>query len=205
MSLIRIGEITIKPTKLNNTGKPYYSFSGTLDTNIYTDITSNKNWMEIGKNYYDFIFCREQVMTWTAINGFSALTQQEKVMASTVFAVDKTNRDQVHTEEEQKLNWNEFVLNSQNAREKRWKAAKGYISYYLTPPDSWDIAQTTDQLSNDYIVYGIKENAVDGIDGLFDWIGNTSSYSGGTGFNGKPYYSDEYRDNLLDILKYGNY
>lgn len=205
MSLIRIGEITIKPTKLNNTGKPYYSFSGTLDTNIYTDITSNKNWMEIGKNYYDFIFCREQVMTWTAINGFSALTQQEKVIASTVFAVDKTNRDQVHTEEEQKLNWNEFVLNSQNAREKRWKAAKGYISYYLTPPDSWDIAQTTDQLSNDYIVYGIKENAVDGIDGLFDWIGNTSSYSGGTGFNGKPYYSDEYRDNLLDILKYGNY
>lgn len=205
MSLIRIGEITIKPTKLNNTGKPYYSFSGTLDTNIYTDITSNKNWMEIGKNYYDFIFCREQVMTWTAINGFSALTQQEKVMASTVFAVDKTNRDQVHTEEEQKLNWNEFVLNSQNAREKRWKAAKGYISYYLTPPDSWDIAQTTDQLSNDYIVYGIKENAVDGIDGLFDWIGNTSSYSGGTGFNGKSYYSDEYRDNLLDILKYGNY
>jgi hypothetical protein len=205
MSLIRIGEITIKPTKLNNTGKPYYSFSGTLDTNIYTDITSNKNWMEIGKNYYDFIFCREQVMTWTAINGFSALTQQEKVMASTVFAVDKVDRDQVHTEEEQKLNWNEFVLNSQNAREKRWKVAKGYISYYLTPPDSWDIAQTTDQLSNDYIVYGIKENAVDGIDGLFDWIGNTSSYSGGTGFNGKPYYSDEYRDNLLDILKYGNY
>jgi hypothetical protein len=205
MSLIRIGEITIKPTKLNNTGKPYYSFSGTLDTNIYTDITSNKNWMEIGKNYYDFIFCREQVMTWTAINGFSALTQQEKVIASTVFAVDKVDRDQVHTEEEQKLNWNEFVLNSQNAREKRWKVAKGYISYYLTPPDSWDIAQTTDQLSNDYIVYGIKENAVDGIDGLFDWIGNTSSYSGGTGFNGKPYYSDEYRDNLLDILKYGNY
>lgn len=205
MSLIRIGEITIKPTKLNNTGKPYYSFSGTLDTNIYTDITSNKNWMEIGKNYYDFIFCREQVMTWTAINGFSALTQQEKVIASTVFAVDKTNRDQVHTEEEQKLNWNEFVLNSQNAREKRWKVAKGYISYYLTPPDSWDIAQTTDQLSNDYIVYGIKENAVDGIDGLFDWIGNTSSYSGGTGFNGKSYYSDEYRDSLLDILKYGNY
>ena len=205
MSLIRIGEITIKPTKLNNTGKPYYSFSGTLDTNIYTDITSNKNWMEIGKNYYDFIFCREQVMTWTAINGFSALTQQEKVIASTVFAVDKVDRDQVHTEEEQKLNWNEFVLNSQNAREKRWKVAKGYISYYLTPPDSWDIAQTTDQLSNDYIVYGIKENAVDGIDGLFDWIGNTSSYSGGTGFNGKSYYSDEYRDNLLDILKYGNY
>ena len=43
MSLVRIGEITLKPTKLNNTGKPYYSFSGALDTNIYTDITSNKN------------------------------------------------------------------------------------------------------------------------------------------------------------------
>ena len=205
MSLVRIGEITVKPTRLNNTGKPYYSFSGTLDTNIYTDITSNKNWMEIGKNYYDFIFCRNQVMTWTAIKGFSAMTQEEKIIAASIFAVGKTDRDSVQTEDEQKLNWNEFVLNSQDTREKRWKAAKGYISYYLTPPSSWDIAQTTNKLSNDYIVYGITEYSTDGIDGLFDWINSTSSYSGGTGFNGKPYYSDEYRDNLIKILKDGIY
>lgn len=205
MELLRIGEITIKPTKLNNTGVPYYSFSGTLDTNIYTDITSNKNWLEIGSGNYDYIFCREQIMGWTAAIGFSGLTQEEKEIASMTFSVSKSDRDSVHTEKQQMEFWETLVSFSQNTREKRWKAAKSYISYYLTPPASWDIAQTTDKLSNDYIIYGIREYSTDGIDGLFDWIGNTSSYSGGTGFSGKAYYSDEYRDNLLNILKNGIY
>ena len=205
MELLRIGEITIKPTKLNNTGVPYYSFSGTLDTNIYTDVTSNKNWMTIGKGHYDYIFCREQIMGWTASIGFSGLTQEEKEIASMTFSVSKSDRNSVHTEEQQMKFWEDLVFNSQDTREKRWKAAKSYISYFLTPPASWDIAQSTNELSNDYIIYGIRENSTDGIDGLFDWINSTSSYSGGTGFNGKAYYTDEYRDNLMKILKDGIY
>jgi hypothetical protein len=205
MELLKIGEITVKPTKLNNTGAPYYSFSGSLDTNIYTDITSNKNWLDIGKTNYDYIFCREQIMGWTAAIGFSGLTQEEKEIASMTFSVSKSDRDSVHTEEEQMQFWQTLVSYSQSTREKRWKAAKSYISYFLTPPASWDIAQTTDQLSNDYIIYGIREKSTDQIDGLFDWINSTSSYSGGTGFNSKPYYSEEYKDNLIKILKDGIY
>ena len=103
MELLKIGEITVKPTKLNNTGAPYYSFSGSLDTNIYTDITSNKSWLVIGKTNYDYIFCREQIMGWTAARGFSGLTQEEKESASMTFSVSKSDRDRVHTEEEQML------------------------------------------------------------------------------------------------------
>lgn len=205
MSLVRIGEITVKPTKLNNTGNPYYSFSGTLDTNIYTDITSNKNWMEIGKTHYDFLYCRNQVMTWTAINGFNNLSQEEKEIASSIFAVGKTERDSIHTEEEQMLNWQDFIEQSQYAREKRWKAAKAYISYVLNPANGLDIAKSTNQLSDDYIIYGIEDQSSDGLPGLFDWLDNTSIYSGGTGFSGKSYWAQEYEDNILKILRDGIY
>ena len=205
MSLIRIGEITDKPTRLTNTGVPYYSFSGALDTNIYTDITSNKNWMEIGKTHYDFLFCRNQIMTWTAINGFNNLSQEEKEIASSNFAVGKTERDAVHTEQEQMDNWQSFIEQSQDARELRWKAAKAYISYVLSPINGLDIAKSTNTLSDDYIIYGIEDFASDGLPGLFDWLDGTSSYSGGTGFPGKPYWTQEYEDNILKILRDGIY
>jgi hypothetical protein len=205
MSLIRIGEITVKPTRLTNTGVPYYSFSGTLDTNIYTDITSNKNWMEVGKNHYDFLFCRNQVMTWTAVNGFNNLSEEEKEIASSIFAVGKTERDSIHTEEQQMGNWQDFIEKSQESRELRWKAAKAYISYVLSPIDGLDIAKSTNTLSDDYIIYGIEDFNSDGLPGLFDWLDGTSSYSGGTGFSGKSYWVQEYEDNILKILRDGIY
>lgn len=205
MSLIRIGEIKIKPTKMNNTGNPYYSFSGSLDTNIYEDITSNQNWMEIGINRYDYLFCRNQVMTWTAINGFSGMSQTEKEIASANFAVGKSNRDTVHAESEQASNWQGFIERSQDAREQRWRAAKAYISYVLTPPQGLDVAISTNLLSTEYITYGIEDYASDGVAGLLDWLGNTNVYSGGTGFSGKEYWIQEYTDNMLNILKNGNY
>jgi hypothetical protein len=203
MSLIRIGEIINKPTKLNPGNLPYYSFSGTLDTNLYTDITSNTNWMDIGMRYYDFLFCRQQVMIWSAVNGFNNLSPNDREIASRIFAVGKPSRDLVHTEDQH--NWKDFIESSQDAREKRWKAAKSYISYVLAPVDSLDIGISTNTLSNDYIVYGIEDYASDNVAGLFDWLGNTSIYSGGTGYSGKSYWVQEHQDNILDILKNGNY
>jgi hypothetical protein len=209
MSLIRIGEISTKPTKLNNTGKSYYVFTGaTFDDGkvepgkSYTEITSNKNWMDIGMNYYDYLFCRNQVMLWTAVNGWTGLTTEEKKVASEHFAVGPTERA-VYTDDESQDNWNEFVNTSQECRTNRWKLGKGYISYVLDMADSLHMAELTNTLSNSYITYGIESLADDGVVGLFDWVEGTGPYSGGTGFSGESYWTQECQDNLSSILRNG--
>lgn len=212
MSLIRIGEITTKPTRLNNTGKPYYIFTGaTFDGgkgtigDYYTEITSNKSWMEIGVKNYDYSFCRTQVMTWTAINNFSALTTEEKVVAATHFAVGPADRDTVLTNEEQQEAWSDLIIKTRKSRQLRWDAAESYISFTIPMPDSIDLGKSTNTLSNEYIIYGVESFEKSGEDGLFDWLGNTSAFSGGTGYNGKSYWTQEHQDKMLDILKNGNY
>lgn len=205
MSLIRIGEIIDKPTKLNPTGLPYYVFSGSLDTNLYQDITSNVNWMEIGLRYYDYLFCRQQVILWTATNGFNNISTEDKNIASSIFAVSKQNRDLIHSEDQQQRNWKDFIESSQKAREKRWLEAKSYISYVLNPIDSLDLGISTSTLSDEYIIYGIEDFASDGMPGLFDWLGNTSIYDSGNGYSGKSYWNQVHQDRILDILKNGNY
>lgn len=205
MSLLKIGELKIKPTKLNSTGAPYYVFSGSLDTNIYDDITSNKNWMSIGRNGYDYMFCRDQVTTWTYVNSFSALTTDEKIIASTHFAVAKTDRDSVLTDSEQQDAWGGLIQETRKARQIRWDAAKAYISYALPMPNSIDLGKTTTDLTHDYVVYGVEQFSKDGVDGLFDYLGNTSSYSGGTGYSGKTYWNQTDQDAMLTILIDGIY
>jgi hypothetical protein len=212
MSLLRIGEITTKPTKLNNTGKPYYIITGTtFDNNkvepgkSYTDITSNKNWMEIGIKYFDYLFCRNQVMIWTAVNGFTALTTEEQIVAATHFAVSDIDRATVLTDEEQQEAWSDLIVKTRDSREKRWTAAKSYISYTLPMADSIDLGKTTTDLTNDYILYGVETFADDGVIGLFDYLENNYSYSGGTGYSGKTYWAQVDQDKMMDILRNGNY
>lgn len=208
MEMLKIGklkEIQVNCYNPNDSIDSNIVFSGSLDTNRYDDITSNKNWFEIGRNTYDYIFCRNQIMTRTSVIGFSGLTQTEKEYASRVYAVGPTERNEVHSENEQENNWGEFVNNMVVSRYNRWTAAKNWIGFKLETSDSIDLAKSTDSLSEEYKKYGIENNASDGTDGLFDWLENTSSYSGGTGFSGKTYWTQEYQDKLMDILRNGNY
>lgn len=212
VGLLKIGEIKTKPTTLNDGGNPYYVFSGSIDTNLYEDITSNKNWMEIGKNNYDLLFCRNQVMSWTyakttAIGQpFSGLTLEDQQWAAKVFAVDKTERESVYTENELLGFWKEFVHNAAIVRGKRWEEAKGLVSYKLSISDSIDLAKSTDSLSNEYITYGIEDYTIDGVDGLFNWLEGTGpTYSGGTGFESKSYYSTGLTQSIMTILRDGIY
>lgn len=209
MALLKIGEIKDKPTTLqdpNTDTEPFYTFSGSLDTTKYEDITSNKNWMSVGLTNYDYIKCKEQVKEWTAYLGFSALTTEEQKVASKHFTVSKEDRDKVHTEEEQSNNWELFVDNVRDARQKRWSAAKSYISFHLSHLDSVDIAKSTKELSTDYIEYGIESYNDDGVSALFDWIEGNTDYSGDTaGFQAKSYYSQTHEDRMMDILRNGNY
>jgi len=212
MSLLRIGEITIKPTKLENTGAPYFIFTGaTFDGpkgtvgDYYNEVTSNENWITIGQNHYDYLFCRNQVMIWTAINSFSALTTEEQVVAATHFAVGPTDRDTVLTDDEQRDSWSDLIIQTRKSRQLRWDAAKAYISYVLPMPDSIDIGKSTTTLSNEYITYGVETFEKSGEDGLFDWLGNTAAFSGGTGYSGKSYWTQEDQDKILEILIDGIY
>lgn len=212
MSLLRIGEIRIKPTKLNNSGKDYHIFTGaTFDDDkvepakSYDDITSNKNWMSIGQYYYDYLFCRNQVMMWTAVNGWSGLTTEEKEIAAQHFAVGETERGEVYSLEEQQEHWNEFIIKAEETRKKRWHAAKGYISFTLPLADSIDLGKKTNDLSNEYIIYGIEDYVSDGVAGLFDWLENTNTYSGGTGYSGQTYWTQTDQDKMMSILRDGIY
>jgi hypothetical protein len=203
MSLLKIGEIKNKPTMIGESSNPYYVFSDSLDTNLYYDITSNVNWFKIGMSNYDYLFCRNQVMVRTAVIGFSALTTDEKKIAAKHYSVGTTERAEVFSDGENQDNWALFVENAHKCREKRWNLGKSYISYVLPTLDSIDMAEKTDTLSHNYIVYGIEEKSVDGATGLFDWVENTADYSGGTGFSGQTYWTQEYQDNLSSILRNG--
>jgi len=200
----RIQQQTVLVTE-NNPLPPLYIFSTTIDTSIYNDITSVYSWMNIGSTNYDYTFCRVQSSMYVQSVGWSSLTQDEKFVAASNFVVDKVYRDEVLTEEQQKSFWDILVDSSYNARLNRWKVAKSYMSYYLTLTESADIAVSTKSLSDDYVIYNIQSLTTDGVDGLFDWITSTNNFSGGNGFNGKPYWSQSHQDNLMNILKEGLY
>ena len=161
--------------------------------------------MTIGTKSHDYLFCRNQVMIWTAVNGWGNLSTSEKQVAAEHFAVGSTERDEVYTSDEQQRHWNDFIIRAEKTRNQRWHAAKGYISYTLPLSDSIDLGKSTNSLSNEYITYGIHSYTNDGVDGLFDWFEGTSEFSGGTGYNGKSYYVSTHKDNIMNILRDGIY
>lgn len=207
MEQLKIGEIKIKQTRLVSPGEvlpPYYVFSQSIDLNLYDDISSNYNWMNVGSITYDFNFCRNQVSLLTNSVEWSGLTVDEKTIAAQVFVVDKQKRDEVLTENEQFIFWGDLVRNSQSSRFKRWEAAKNYISYNLSPINASDLGKSTSELCNDYINYNIITKVKDGTSGLFDYLKGEGDFTG-SGFPSKPYWTQILQDNLLDILENGNY
>jgi hypothetical protein len=218
MSLLKIGKIkNLENHRVvigeSNNNAPSYIFSNTIDTDVYNDVTSNKNWIELGKYQYDYLFCRNQIMMWTPnyVNkeggiGWSGLTLEEKQIAAKNFAVGGSERAEVYTDDELRGFWSDFIDKAKESRIKRWESAKSLASYQLSVPNSIDLAKTTNDLSNEYITYGIEEYSIDGVDGLFNWLEGTGpTYSGGTGFQSKSYYSSGLTQSLMTILRDGIY
>jgi hypothetical protein len=207
MEQLRIGYRIEEQTVLAGEGSALpslYEFGKTLRTNLYYDITSNYNWLNIGQTTYDFNFCRNQISILTSTAGWSGLTTEEKKVAAQVFVVDKPQRDEVLTENEQFNFWGDLVRNSQTSRFKRWEAAKNYISYNLSPINASDLGKSTSELCNDYINYNIITLVKDGISGLFDYLKGEGDFVG-SGFPSKAYWTQTLQENLLDILENGNY
>ena len=180
--------------------QPTYQYKETLDVD-YQDITNVDVWFD-AQNFdnRDFLFCRAGAMLYIAYNGgFSALTEEHKIIASKYFCVSKTDRDTVHTDSEQEIFWLDFVLNSEKTRADRWNKAKSYVSFRLSPADSTDLAVETRVLNEKFVKYGIEDLATDGRDGLFDWLKGEGSFTS-NGLPSKSYYTLDLLNGILDRL-----
>jgi len=184
----------------DNDSLPVYQFKETLDTD-YLDISNVTHWY--GAQDFankDYLFCRTGSIGYMDNNGgFSALSLDEKQLMAQNFCVSKTDRDTLYTDAEQEAYWDSFVKNSQQARQERWDKTKSFVSYRLSISDSNQLADETFLLNNKYIYYGIESFAVDGVDGIFDWINGTASFSG-SGFPSKSYYDESLKQGILDCL-----
>lgn len=182
----------------------YVAADANPDTEKYDDDTTITSWDMYGLQFKDYLYVRNEIMVIAATTGFSNLSTAEKEISSKHFTVNSTDRDTVHSDAEQQINWNVFVHKSVECRATRWEEAKGYISYVLPPADSIDLAKSSNELSQEYLIYGIEDNASDGIDGLFDYLEGTSSYVG-LGYPAKSYWAQVHQDRMMDILRNGNY
>lgn len=171
----------------------------------YTLDNTILNWDEYGESLCsDFLQLRTCIYGAYTSTTFANLTLEEKEIISKYFLAEKTDRDTVHTEQQQLSYWKNFVVNSVEARATRWNVAKLYVSYVLPPANSIDIGLSAEVLSNEYQVYGIEDFATDGVDGLFDYLEGTSAYTT-NGFPSKSYWTQEIQDAIMNILKDGNY
>ncbi len=198
--MLKIGKIINEPTMIVESGTyvtPYYIVTEELDTTLYVDITSNVNWMNIVLNSYgyDYLYCRLQVKIRTATLGFDNLNDDDKKCASKHFVVSKENRNLVHSEIEQKRNWDTLINITKKNRLERWVNAKSYISYILSPIDSTDLALNTETLSKNYVEYGIESLATHGVNGLYDWLNST--------YTEKTYYNEIHKEKIISILSTG--
>lgn len=196
MSYLKIGKYKCSDYDNN----PTYQIAEVLDS-CYEDITSIKLWFSFEELKVDYLYARDRVMEYVvSIGGFSALTTDyDRKMVSQNFCVSKTDRDTVYSDTLQEKYWGEFVDASEKCRTQRWKLAKKYASYRLTPTDSTDLAEETRVLNEKYIEYGIESLAVDGKDGIYDWVKGEGNYTT-NGFPSKTYYTVEIKDGIINIL-----
>lgn len=200
---MRIGKLTQEQTVCYVPGQvvdPVYVFVDVVDTTKYADITSVTSWHNFGNFIGDYLFVRERIREFVSEVGFDNLSLEEKKLAVSYFVVTKAERDSVDSEEEQLSKWGVFIEYSYNCRVKRWENAKAYASFVLPPIDAFDLASSTDTLSNNYKVYGIESQAIDGVPGLFDFIESTSVYAT-NGFSSKPYWTQNIQDRLMSELR----
>jgi len=104
--IYKIGILKNPPSTLSNSGDntdPLIVVTEILDDILYNDITSIKNWDDIGYKYIDDVkYVRDGIRTIVDDIGWGNLTNEDKIIASKWFCVDKILRDEVLTDSDQK-------------------------------------------------------------------------------------------------------
>lgn len=208
---------------LNNNAP--YKTSDTVETG-YVDISSIENWwwfFEQDRHSWickDYKYYRNQILILANfVIGWSNLSQREKEISASIFAVGDTERLEVYTVEEQ---INQGVIHhhrSVKSRTDRLERVQIEIFNRIDKAYWFEIATDLEGIKLHYLQEG-REGTLEGDpEGLFDyidgsnrpgtsWDGNTTGKVGVrdkafsvVGFNN----CSDFADYTLDILKNGNY
>jgi hypothetical protein len=236
---LKLGVLTIEGVKFTDPGvsftetqtqgKKLFSVAENL-TADYTDISSIENWDKWGPELYitgehygfkDWKALRGVIkkLVYTIIvdnfNNWDNLTAPQKIIACKYLPNKVPTANFVATipdaSERNKIAL-EFDSLSKEGRRKRFEIARMYTFNSLTVADCMDIVDFISEKLQSSYVGGIESNALDGKDGLFDYVSGTSGFAA-TGLPSKSYIPlnsptvtlSDVCNGILDILQYGNY
>lgn len=213
-----INDITVP--KLSDMGaNPKYKAEASLPSG-YLDISTIENWEKYGPycfgqaNFNDWKKLRAEIKALVDSIGWGSLTDPQKEIASEYHTVGQSDRDSVHTIDEQIAHGLVFHSESVRSRIKRRNYATTLLKNYLDKADNDEVIDDMrdSKLLSRYTDFG-REGTVEGDpEGLFDYIdaraGTTWASGGGSpGLRAKgftPTHSltmDQLADKVLDKLK----
>lgn len=206
------------PNKIYEVGEiinPLYVFDDVIDDTLYDDITSLVSYDTIYIFYYDIkrtiFYMIEYLNEKCPLNAdgsrnLNNLTEDEIKIACKYFLLDYSIIEQYFTPDEIKENWSVLNLKTKKCRQRRWDALFNYLSLKLEKVQGFDLAFTVDKLglSNNYLMYGLESESIDGVPGLFDYFEGTSIFAQ-NGFPSKPYWTQELQNEIMKIIKDGIY
>lgn len=183
-----------------------YKIVDQLDPSVHIDATNVMSWhWTVGTSIDDYNKMRDFARQ-VFVPQWDNLTDNEKTLLFIHFvyptSVSKSELDALIPPHDQVAEWQVAATRAKACREKRWEMTRRKVSYYLTPQQSMDLYISLKDYSLDYKDANIPS--------LIHWIGNTEDPSLGidfttNGFAQKPYYTNQLRDLMLDILVNGNY
>lgn len=195
----------------NNSYNKYIFVTGdSMDPN-YIDITSCYNWDNIGLEYFDYVFVRDQIKMFVSAMTFNNLSEIDKEVALTYCASDMTTlitylMMQGYSQQEAiDIYITKRAVDIRNASlscEKRIKSSEYIKSIISFLPEEYAVQflDATRNFSIDYqniALFGTQYG--DYRDGIMDYIEGTGSYVGG-GLRNYPTYPGLNIENLIILL-----
>jgi len=185
-------------------------YKSTLDSG-YTDVTSLiSGWHTHGSaSGKDYKYVRKKIQD--LITDFDLLSSEDQILAGEFMAPDPStieDSDVLGSEFQTfKIDW---IAKSKEARMARWDAAI-LIGFNLITDAKTALSDTIDGGLHIKYIEGIDAFANDGVDGVFDFVESTSTYSSAGLISGgytplnPPQTMTQISVLIMDILRNGNY
>lgn len=130
---------------------PNILISETLDLVLYNDITSIENWDKY-KSYTNIETLRLGISSLFESIGWDSMSIEEKRISSKWFCVDKSFRDEVHTDDEQKNNINNLILKQERSKSNDYSnvfnSSKTDVDKYLSQVKKSNYIKSLDLTKN---------------------------------------------------------
>lgn len=192
-------------------GNAPFKVESTVSTG-YQDISSITNWLRFGYRLVDYKVVRHNIIIIAATTGFSNLSQSEKEICATMFAVAKSDRDSLYSLEQQIIHGREYHTQSVLARKARRHAAESEAyNRIIDGNERADLMNGVKPLLDVYVEFGVEGTVEGDIIGLFDYLeSRTGTAYENIGLLSKTYTIEgmtlsQFSAKLMDILKNGRY